>query len=311
MTTARLTHSWGAWVRRHQASSTQLFIYLEGKTCDRAYYEKVLHRTLETSQVRYVFELSRNIPGAGEGKQALLSAFEAARNRNALWSDFTGKKTALLFYLDKDVDDLTRKRYRSSALCYTKGYCVENHIIDEARLAQAIALSSSADPAVVFAGLGESARWLRSIALRYRDWMVLCVLAQRQGIRVQNYGSSTSPINLFKTGMADQALLTQSLQNMESRSNLNPLEFRMALKAAQNLVDNRIKAGRHNTIFKGKWYTDFLIEAANTIVGFDNIDQTTFRHSIWISLVAEVDATANGSQTFRAYLENAISWLRS
>ena len=78
-------------------------------------------------QLRYEIFIARQLPGSTGGKQALLNFFAFLRRSKALVSSLGGQR-ACIFFLDKDVDDLQRKKKRSQHTVYTEHYDVQNYI---------------------------------------------------------------------------------------------------------------------------------------------------------------------------------------
>jgi len=65
----RLHHSFSGYLRLMQISSTQLFVFVEGKQCDPYFFAGVCLATLNP-HVSYEIFTARQLPGNTGGKQA-------------------------------------------------------------------------------------------------------------------------------------------------------------------------------------------------------------------------------------------------
>src|SRR5262249_11363245 len=140
---SRLRRSVNGYLRSMQMSSHALFVFVEGKSSDPYFYGKICHSAMSQSGKTYCICRAAELPGSTGGKQAVLGFFQYLRNRGSLLDDFKGKKTAMLFFVDKDIADFLHRRLRSEYLCYTAYYNVENYIFRHGDLAEGGALASS------------------------------------------------------------------------------------------------------------------------------------------------------------------------
>src|SRR5438477_11201049 len=101
----RLRHSNAAFVRGMQMSGATLFVLVEGKT-DRFFYATLTEAVCSVSGTTYQICSAQELPAGTGGKEALLSFFQYLRSRGLLVDSFKVKKTAAIFFLDKDIDDI-------------------------------------------------------------------------------------------------------------------------------------------------------------------------------------------------------------
>ena len=128
---SRLTYtSEKAFLRALQISSDQLTILIEGRS-DTFFYDHLCSPIFENSHVRARIRRSRELPGGAQGKAALLKLYDYLRSRAKLFHEFKGKKIAVLFFLDKDVDDYARRNKRSEHVVYTEYYDHEAYLFRE------------------------------------------------------------------------------------------------------------------------------------------------------------------------------------
>ena len=105
----RLGHSYGGYLRTMQISSAELFIFVEGRQSDPYFYARICE-TVHGLGSRYAICLAEELPGGTGGKQALLNFYEYLRKRKALLSSLAGQRTASVFFLDKDIDDMQHRK---------------------------------------------------------------------------------------------------------------------------------------------------------------------------------------------------------
>lgn len=307
---SRLVYHPRGWARKHQQSATRLFIYVEGKKHDRAYYEELATNLCAASNIRYLLEISRNIPHSNnrEGKEALKEAHRFLEGLSLLRNSFKGKKTAVLFFVDKDVDDLKGELKAAEGLVYTRYYNVENHIVAETRLGRAIALAGSADPQVVEAKLGDQSLWRYRSAAAQKKWVYACVVAQLNRISVPNY-AAFSRVNDELTGKFCPTKWESHLSLLRAQGKLSKSILSMKLRTAREIVDSLYRSGRQDEVFKGNWYGPFLEKTAVQLIGSGNFVRTEFSQSIWISMISKIERNAASSQHFRDAITSAVNWL--
>lgn len=264
--TRRLTHtSLAAFRRSMQMSRAKIFIFVEGKT-DRYFYHKICEVALAPRGIGYEICLAQELPQLTGGKEALLDFFDYLNKATALLDDFKGKKTAAIFYLDKDVDDLLKKFKSSEHLVYTEHYCIENYFFQHGNLAEATSVAANLDLTDVRRGLNMSNdAWRRRAAENWIDWVKLCVFTRSRNLGHEcNYGV-TSRINLLPYAVTDSAAFSNRLADLERRSGLTQLGFKRVFGRISREVDNIYSSGRFDSVFKGKWYALFLAEDAKAI----------------------------------------------
>jgi hypothetical protein len=141
-----------SYLRAMQMSSAQLMVFVEGKNFDKYFYGNICQAVYtEKYKICLAEEISlSNNQGetkSAGGKKSLISWFKYLEQHSKLVNDnIEGKKQIVVFFLDKDVDDLLGKLIISPHLIYTKCYNIENHIFVEGDLNKAAAVIASHDP---------------------------------------------------------------------------------------------------------------------------------------------------------------------
>jgi len=152
MSNKRLTYSTPEeYLRDMQLSSVPIIVFVEGKNFDKYFYGAICKLVFtEKYEIRLAEEIplinNQGVTKFAGGKQPLISWFEYLKRKSALIANFMDKKQVVVFFRDKDVDDLLGKLIISPHFIYTKYYNIENHIFVEGDLNKAAAVIASHDP---------------------------------------------------------------------------------------------------------------------------------------------------------------------
>jgi hypothetical protein len=269
-----LRHDLLALARAMQVSKTQVFLFTEGHENDPYFYSKICEAVCSPAGISYEHRSVREVPPGAGGKNAVIAFFKYLRRKQLLVNDFKGKRTAVVFFLDKDIDDILGTRLKSLHVVYTKYYDVENHLFAAADLAEVAAAAGSFDKARIAGAIGNSDDWRARNAALWKDWIKLCVFAKKRKIRSeQNYGV-TSRINDPPNRPADAAELAARLAQLQAATGLPANKFRRAFARVSKLVENLFAEGSHDIVFKGKWYATLLdAEIRDIAAGRPSSDQ--------------------------------------
>lgn len=116
----QLTHkSFDTFLRKMQMSRTKLFVFVEGKRNDPFFYGNICGKIFSNSNISYKIYTSKDIPGQSVEKLALCNFFKYLEQRSELLNEFKGMKTAAIFFLDKDIDDLLDTQIISDHVVYS------------------------------------------------------------------------------------------------------------------------------------------------------------------------------------------------
>jgi hypothetical protein len=257
----RLGHSFKAFLRVAQTTRHEVLVFVEGDNVDPYFYDEITKRVCLEANKTYRLCRSYEIDGENGGKETLLSYFKYLRDKSSLIDSFKGKKTLSVFFLDKDIDDLLRRKISSAHIVYTKNYDAESHVFTDGDLIKAVATATSAtiQEAANLLG-GNQQQWKNDITNIWKEWIKLCVFAAKKNINhVTNYGV-TSRINNPLFSPTDQALYVAQLASVKNKSNLTDAQFNRAYRRISNFVDRVYGRGEQDTIFKGKWYSTLVEE---------------------------------------------------
>jgi hypothetical protein len=290
-----------------QMSGIAVWAFVEGPN-DRAFYSQLCAANQHLRAVPHRISLILEIPRRrANGKRALICLYRYLRRRRALLSDFTGKKTLAIFFLDKDADELSRSLCRSPHVIYTEHYTVENYIIRHSNLLVALSSCASLDLESVRHRLGTNAvQWAERAAINWLEWIVFCVLVKKLSIRgIANFGANRS---LFHSGPyqpVDAALKGPLLNAAQARSSMTLPEFTVAYARARRSVARLQTQGRLDKVFNGKWYLYFLEADAEAAAAGRAYNPSGLRGRLIASLLSTMDFAAPWSHQ----LQNTIGRL--
>ncbi len=253
----RLHHSYRGHLRSMQISSSALFIFVEGIQSDPYFYASIC-ASIPHLHVRNEIQVARQLPGTTGGKQTLLSFFSFLRQNNALISSLGGQRTTCIFFLDKDVDDLQRKKKRSAHVAYTEHYDVQNYMFMHGNLLTAAASAASVDPAKLSAELSDARGWCLRIAKLWREWIALCLCVLEEKISSEANYRVPSRVQTRPCGPTDSTKYDALTRAVARRSGLPVADFRQKIAATTRKVDKCIARGNHHGVFKGKWFATVL-----------------------------------------------------
>ena len=255
----------------------------------------------------YEIIVADRIAGGGGGKGVLISLFEYLRRKKTL-IDRTGSTSKLvMFYVDKDTDDIFRKKRRSGHLVYTSRFCVENHLFCEGDLLASIATGGSVDLEVVRGRIPDPIQWRRNAAARWRDWIVLCLTAQKLHLGGEaSYSVGHETVD-SRVNTANLAICQADLQ---IRSGKPAAEFRQIITWAGKITNSSIRLGEQDRVFKGKWYPVFAMhELDQMAVASGPINRKGAKDRLIGSLIATLRFDDPWAEHYKGPLRRAISAL--
>ncbi|MFC1924408.1 hypothetical protein ACFLT3_00155 [Chloroflexota bacterium] len=288
-------------------SRASLFIFIESHA-DRYAYSCIVDPVFINHDMRYEFVTAEEIKGSSGGKQNLLKFFDYLKRRGSLIDTYKGKKTASVFYLDKDVDDLLRTQRRSNHIVYTSMYELENYLFMYGDLAYAAAASASIDIASLRDGLGDFGTWRLKSAENWKQWVQLCLYSHKHCIGgACNYSQPFSSIHKRAWESFDNDSYQSHLARIQSKSKLDSSKFLESFKRLCSRVNRIYKTGQHDSIFKGKWYRYFLAEDVHKIASGRRYNKKGFESKIIGNLAQSVDFSADWANRFRSPLSLLIA----
>jgi len=232
------------------------------------------------------------------------------QKKKQLFSNFQGKKTAVIFFLDKDIDDFSRRCLHSDHVIYTKYYNIENHLFIDGDVFAAVAATSSLDPAFIASHIGNQNDWRLRVASYWKDWVKICFFTKTHNIGCEYTYSSQSRINKPKYGnLIDAAAYSAYLLTIEKLSGLSKLQFRRAFQRISKKIDFIYQQKNCDFVFKGKWYSPFMEDEIKKIMGKAPANIKAFQIRLETALLTSLDFTGKWSQHFIKPLSNLTNQL--
>ena len=304
----RLRHSYAGYIRLMQQSSAKLFIFVEGKQSDPYFYACICE-SIPDLHTPYEICQARQIPGATGGKQALLNFFSFLRQRKALVSSLEGQKTTCIFFPDKDVDDLKRKKKRSPHVIYTEYYDVQNYIFMHGNILTGAASTGSIDPAILNSELSDASRWCMRMAQLWREWISLCLYILEENINCEANYKVASPVQTRPCGATDANLHANLIRKLARKLRIPVAVFRQRLATTTRKVDRYYACSQHHRIFKGKWFATVLSDDINRIMAGRPYDSNSLASSLTSSVAATLDFTEPWADYFKNPIRNVTAML--
>ena len=308
---SRLRHSPLGFVRYMQMSGRRLFLFTEGNQGDRYFYGRIAESCCSRAGVDYEIISSSELDGASGGKDVLLKFHGFLSGARKLVSDLKGKKTAAIFFLDKDTDDVLRVMVRCRHVVYTKYYDIENHIFSECRLARAASALAGLDEREVVTLLGDQAVWRRRCAERWKDWIKICLVCKKHRIRGCPNFRISSEVNQALVGPPDAAKIGEYLAKAQSQSGLEKKRFDQSFAALSRTVERLFGKHEHDVLFKGKWYRTFLAADIITLKSQGRgVDLKALHAGITGAAAATLDFAADWARHFSDPLSAVIAQIQ-
>jgi len=305
---SRLYHSYSGQLRSMLVSSTDLFVFVEGTQGDPFFYAGIC-RSIPNLKIRYEIYMARKLPESSGGKQALLRFFSFLRERKMLVSSWKGKKTTCIFFLDKDLDDLQKKKKRSLHVVYTQHYDICNYIFMHGNLLIGAASAASVDPGMLTAELNDAKSWCLRIARLWQEWISFCLRVVEDGIQCQaNYGMP-SQVQERLCGCTDKNKLATLTHGVAHRCGLPVKEFQERLATTSKKVDKCFSRGHHHRIFKGKWFAVALADEIDRIMAGQMYANKNLASRLTSSIATTLDFTEPWADHFKNPILNIIAKL--
>ncbi len=309
---SRLTQPTDAtFLRYMQMSTIEVFVFLEGQS-DRNFYNNIVEPILSNAGIKSNIVTARELPGKTGGKPRLLKFFEFLEQNSALLDDFKGKKTASMFYLDKDVDDYLGQQKQSNHVVYTQYYCWENYLYVHGDLVKAIAAAASFDNPTIRTGLPINNQiWRLRVAENWKEWVTFCFFTQKRGINcICNYGVRSSQINDAPYARVDATKHTTLLTLLRQVSGLTTTDFSRVFGQISQEIDELYNDDNYDLVFKGSWYASFLAKDVDRIAGGQAYNKNGLPDRLISCLQLTIDFTGDWTSHFVHPLENLLVLLK-
>lgn len=290
-----------------QISTVRVFVLVEGRDSDPYFYDNLCRSVCMATNVAYRIVRAEQI-GLGGGKATLFQFFDYLRTVNSLLDNFAGKRTIAIFLVDKDLDDILHSKIFSDHVVYTRYYSIENYFFVHGDILGAACAAASLERAILEPEIGDPNAWPRRMAKLWKDWVTLCLFSLRHDLQVQsNYRRNESAINVPPLGNVDGNLLDDRKAELEAALGLGVRAFNRAYRCVERLVDRLYQTGRHDTVFKGKWYIRLL--TLQTIAAAAATNRTFASHALSNAIASALRQSLNFEDPWADHLKTPLQQL--
>ncbi|MCU1622914.1 MAG: hypothetical protein JWL79_1759 [Frankiales bacterium] len=237
---------------------TALWILIEGRITDAAFYDRLLAANAKASAVGFdvrlveTLKMSPAYGGAAGGKQRALKLFDYFKRTRKLTQMNRAGTRRIVFMLDRDLDFLTGSNRRSDHVIYTSARDAEAelHINGDLPAALGTALSlTGAEQRKVAKHVGDH---VRALADSWVEWIRIGALVA--GLRPYPCAirpGKVSAIHVSAYGSLDLAKLAQVQADIIANAQVQNVSTR------RKFIENRVAAfysrGEQHLLVKGKW----------------------------------------------------------
>lgn len=287
----------GGYLRRIQMSRHQVFVFVEGKETDGFFVGGLCQRAFASRNHSYQVNTAAELSNEGGGKDVLIKFYRYLRSRRCLDTTLNGKRTQVLFFLDKDLDDFTKEKCRSKHVLYTTFYDIQNHLFRAGDFVRSVACACSVPQDAVRTHPRFGTDWCADATARWRVWATLCFFCQLHRIRYPNY-RVLSQVNMPQNGGVDRGKCRQTFRDIYQRTGWTLPAFSCMFRAAKSTVDRLYARGEADRVFKGKWYSQILELDLREDGQFRNAQIDGVANRMPACLAATLDFGADWARTF-------------
>ena len=238
-------------------SERKVFGICEGRSFDPYVYSELIKRAFPTSKRFYQINRVEEIEGLS-GKNGILKLLKELKSRKVLAAEFKGKDFCCVFFMDKDIDDILKMRFRSSAVFYTDAYDLEGQLYRDSNLLHAVAVGLQAELDLVPSDYRSAAKWISDRAVAWHEWLILCIFSEMHQVHVGCSFGRISPINPFLIGQTNHDQYLAFKSSLKSMSGFSATKFDKEFKDIESLCEGLLRRGVLWTVFKGKWLEAIL-----------------------------------------------------
>lgn len=288
-------------------SRDAVFAFTEGYT-DRFPYSQVIDEVCIKRGVSSTIVNAEEIPDSGGGKPALLAFFDYAKRHDLLANQFKGKFTISVFLLDKDLDDVTRRRRRSPHTIYTPTYELENLLFLHGDLNNAAAAAACLGTATFKDEFLDRDAWCAKAALCWQKWVTLCAFSALKASNARAfYRRPHSQINRSAYAAPTEATFRNEVVSFEKDWAGDRVSFDAAFDSIVKLVDRAYREGHADHFFKGTWYCHFVYEDVCRLAGDKRWNRNGFQERLLSCLAMAIQRDCTWTRELCARLDEIIA----
>lgn len=283
-------------------SRAALFLIVEGRDLDPVFYDRLISARPELASVGHVV---RNVDTidmpAGQpqsGKAAVLALFLQTRRQRHLTQVTSTGKHSIVFVVDRDLDSISGKVYKSAHLIYTVARDVEAelHLNGDHEKALATALSTTAAEAADL--VKQLGNYVSRLGALWRDWIELGAVAAGLSAKCSVQPGRASQVNVPRYGPVDTALL--SSRTAEVLGSAARGIDALAIEAqCRTRVAARYARGEAALLVKGKWLGEYLVDEVRRVAGSAGLNYGSFAVKYTHSLLDNLDFRAHWAASYQ------------
>jgi len=304
--------------RVRMSKEAALFIVVEGRDLDTPFYEgiaKSSERVRERGyQIWLIEQITRQVPdGSGSvldvtagGKIAQIQLFEFYKDTDSLSATNSAGKRAILFCIDKDLDDVAKILRRSPHLAYTPMADVEASVYAFSNQAAGLARATSLSEEDAAAFLAQHPDWMGSLAKLWRRWIELCALAIAHSAYCHVGTTKPSKVNTETYGVLDSAEEAMALAVIRQKSQI-PLQRHASMeRRVLNRVDRMFVADKGRRLVGKHWLIPYLIYLLKDYFGSAPIGISNLKHKAPVAFLDALDFKGSWASPYRRKFEALV-----
>lgn len=232
---------------------------------DVHFYELLLEAYSSAKKmIAFQVRTPKEVSGSADGKKALLEIFKRLRAHGKLVMGEGGKKN-IVFFPDKDYDDVARRKLRNPHLIYSPGVCLENQLLDTGNLKESVEAIVGRKIRQPFLAFSDPAGWRRACATQWREWIEYCIACEISGFALRKNRSGPSKMH------QGQPPVLRPLEHQRMKDELleaiGSVKGSAFYRRAQLAVDRAISRDKTDHVFCGKWYVYFIRDQVAALGG--------------------------------------------
>ena len=201
---------------------------------------------------------AKELPGNTGGKPRLVSFYKELKKKRMLRNTAFGKSLTNAFFLDKDIDDLSRAALRSVHVIYTRTYDLEGDLYVCGDISRAAADACGLTLAQVRGILGDPHTWITRHSQNWIDWTTLCVISQLKQVNPGATFNRLSEVNVDLLGQVDADAVQNFKTKLTQLLNTSPRAFDSLYLRYRRVIERNIANGEPLRFFKGKWLLSII-----------------------------------------------------
>jgi hypothetical protein len=280
-------------------------VFVEGKIHDAVYYERMLNfeDSLAAAGIRIMrsYEVSDSEVGTG-GKTAVLSLHDYFKEQGQLSISTNDMTKHMAFLVDRDFDEFEDSLRDDQHVIYTHSPDVEAEVYRLGNLQRALATVFSLTNDESEALASSIGNFHFELAIRWRQWITMCIAAAPLRSRCEVRPSRPSSINEGTYGAFDAGAYDNHKKSLLRTAEVEHPE--LELQKITDTVDSVYEAGSYPKLLKGKLIPGFIVFLVSEKHHVNNRDYKAKSHQLTLAMLE----TADYAEPAKYHRERFIAW---